>query len=59
MLVGKVPFDAESIPAILVKHLNEAPKPPTELRPGLDPKLEAIVLRCLESGLYRTLDNRG
>ena len=48
MLVGKVPFDAESIPAILVKHLNEAPKPPTELRPGLDPKLEAIVLRCLE-----------
>jgi serine/threonine protein kinase len=57
MLVGKVPFEAPSIPAILVKHLNETPKPPTELRPGLDPKLEAIALRCLEkepAGRYQT-----
>ncbi|MGH9462841.1 MAG: protein kinase domain-containing protein [Vicinamibacteria bacterium] len=57
MLVGKVPFEAPSIPAILVKHLNEAPKPPTALRPGLDPSLEAIVLRCLEkepAGRYQT-----
>ena len=48
MLVGKVPFDDTSIPAILIKHLNEKPKPPTELRPGLDAALEAVVLRCLE-----------
>jgi serine/threonine-protein kinase len=48
MLVGKVPFDDKSIPAILVKHLNEMPRPLSQLRPGLDPALEAIVLRCLE-----------
>jgi serine/threonine protein kinase len=57
MLVGKVPFEAPSIPAILVKHLNETPKPPTALRPGLDASLETIVLRCLEkepAGRYQT-----
>jgi serine/threonine protein kinase len=48
MLVGKVPFDDKSIPAILVKHLNEQPRPLSQLRPGLAPALEAIVLRCLE-----------
>ena len=48
MLGGQVPFNDTSIPAILVKHLNESPRPLTELRPDLDPALEAIVLRCLE-----------
>ncbi len=48
MLGGQVPFNDTSIPAILVKHLNEPPRPLTELRPDLDPALEAIVLRCLE-----------
>jgi serine/threonine protein kinase len=48
MLIGKVPFDADSLPAILVKHLSEMPRPPSELRPGLSPALERIVVRCLE-----------
>jgi serine/threonine protein kinase len=47
MLVGKVPFDDPSIPAILVKHLSEKPKPPSELRPELPSAVESIVLRCL------------
>lgn len=47
MLVGKVPFNDPSIPAILVKHLSEKPKPPSELRPGLPDAIESIVLRCL------------
>jgi serine/threonine protein kinase len=48
MLAGKVPFDDPSIPAILVKHLNEMPKRPSELREDLPSSLEQIVLRCLE-----------
>ena len=48
MLGGQVPFNDTSIPAILVKHLNEQPRPLTELRPDLDPSLEAVVLCCLE-----------
>ncbi len=48
MLVGQVPFDDPSIPAVLVKHLNELPKPPSTLRSGIPPSLEQIVLRCLD-----------
>ena len=47
MLVGKVPFDSPSVPAILVKHLKEPPQPPSSLRGDIAPALEAIVLRCL------------
>ena len=48
MLVGKVPFDDNSVPAVLVKHLSEMPAPPRQLRAGLSPALEAVVLRTLE-----------
>ena len=50
MLVGDVPFNAASAPAVLVKHLNEAPEPPSHRRPDLriPPALEAVALRCLE-----------
>lgn len=48
MLVGKVPFDDKSIPQILIKHLSEPPKPPSAMGLSIPPKLEAVVLRCLE-----------
>jgi eukaryotic-like serine/threonine-protein kinase len=48
MLVGKVPFDDKSIPSILVKHLTEAPKPPSTLRGDIPREVETLVLRCLE-----------
>jgi eukaryotic-like serine/threonine-protein kinase len=50
MLVGDVPFNAASAPAVLIMHLNDAPQPPSRRRPDLaiPPALEAIALRCLE-----------
>ncbi len=50
MLVGTVPFDDASTPAVLVKHLSEPPMRPSERRPdlALSPALEAVALRCLE-----------
>jgi eukaryotic-like serine/threonine-protein kinase len=50
MLVGDVPFNAGSAPAVLIMHLNDAPEPPSRRRPDLpiSPALEAIALRCLE-----------
>jgi len=49
MLTGKVPFTAPNPVDIILKHLHEAPVPPRELRPELqiDPRLEAILLRCM------------
>jgi hypothetical protein len=48
MLVGRVPFDDPSVPSLLVKHMTEPPRPPSDLRPGVPPAIESIVLRLLE-----------
>jgi serine/threonine protein kinase len=50
MLIGEVPFSDPSTPTVLVKHMTEAPMPPSRRRPDLrvSPALETIALRCLE-----------
>jgi len=47
MLTGKTPFTGDSPIEIAMKHLNEAPRPPSELRPEIPPELDQIVLRAL------------
>ncbi len=49
MLTARVPFTAGAPVDIILKHLHDAPVPPSELRPDLQiaPDLEAIVLRCM------------
>src|SRR5438045_86332 len=40
MLTGRVPFDAESAVTIALKHVSEAPTPPTRVNPSVPPALE-------------------
>lgn len=47
MLVGKLPFDGESAMQIMLKHLEAAPRPPIEIKPTLDPRLNQVILRAL------------
>jgi beta-lactam-binding protein with PASTA domain/tRNA A-37 threonylcarbamoyl transferase component Bud32 len=47
MLTGKVPFTGDSAIEIAMKHLNDAPKPPSKIRPEIPPELDQIVLRSL------------
>jgi eukaryotic-like serine/threonine-protein kinase len=47
MLTGKVPFTGDSAIEIAMKHLNEAPKPPSKIRPEIPEELDAVVLRAL------------
>jgi eukaryotic-like serine/threonine-protein kinase len=47
MLTGKVPFAGDSAIEIAMKHVNELPKPPSQLRPEVPPELDKIVLRAL------------
>jgi len=47
MLTGKTPFTGETPIEIAMKHLNEPPRPPSELRPEISPELDQIVLRAL------------
>jgi serine/threonine-protein kinase len=48
LLGGQAPFDGETVTEVCIRVVNEEPKPLAELRPGLDPPLVAIVMRCLE-----------
>jgi len=47
MLAGRLPFEATSTPAMLVKHVSARPHPLGEYRPDAPPALVAIIERCL------------
>jgi serine/threonine-protein kinase len=47
MLTGRPPFTGEISAAILHQQINTEPRRPAELRPGLAPGLEALVLKML------------
>ena len=47
LLTGRVPFDAESAVTIALKHVSEAPVPPSALNPNVPPELEQVVLWAL------------
>jgi beta-lactam-binding protein with PASTA domain/predicted Ser/Thr protein kinase len=47
MLTGRVPFDAEAAVTIALKHVSEAPVPPSTINPSVPPELEQTVLWTL------------
>ncbi len=48
MLTGIRPFTSNNVMSVLMKHLNEQPRPLREINPGISPQLEYVVLRALE-----------
>jgi eukaryotic-like serine/threonine-protein kinase len=48
MLTGRVPFDAPSPMAVLIKHVTEPPEPPAAVRPEVPASLDRSVLHALE-----------
>lgn len=50
MLVGRVPFVADTFMGLLHQHMYEAPPRPSELAPdaGISAEVEAVVLRALQ-----------
>jgi serine/threonine protein kinase len=47
MLTGQVPFLAPSPVAVVLKHANELPRPPSQLRTDIPESVEAVILRAL------------
>jgi tetratricopeptide (TPR) repeat protein/predicted Ser/Thr protein kinase len=50
MLTGRTPFTASSVEELVDKHLNEPPRDPREINPGISPELAHVVMKCLEKG---------
>ncbi|MCY1073892.1 protein kinase domain-containing protein [Archangium lansingense] len=47
LLTGTTPFSGSNAAEILVAHLQQAPRPPHEVRPGIPSALSAVLLRAL------------
>jgi serine/threonine-protein kinase len=54
MLTGELPFAANNTPAMLMKHINQAPRPLRDLRPDVSPGLE----RAIECAMAKKPDQR-
>ncbi|MCX6556178.1 MAG: protein kinase, partial [Candidatus Aminicenantes bacterium] len=48
MLTGRMPFVADSMQSLLLKHLHETPIPPSSINPAIPRALERIILKCLK-----------
>jgi serine/threonine protein kinase len=48
MLLGHPPFEAQTAPAVMAKHLTELPRPPRQDDPTLSQLGEVIVLKLLQ-----------
>lgn len=48
MLTGSLPFRADSAVGLAVQHVQDDAAPPSRLRPGISPAIDAVVLRALD-----------
>jgi serine/threonine-protein kinase len=47
MLTGQTPFDGDTPVAVVMKHIQEEPEPPSAINRSIPPTLEHIILKCL------------
>src|SRR5579864_3923919 len=47
LLTGQTPFEADTLPQLVLKREQGVVTPPRELVPEIPPQLEAVVMRCL------------
>jgi serine/threonine protein kinase len=47
MVTGRVPFAGQSLPELMAQHLDRAPIPPRDLKPGVPAALNDMVLSLL------------
>ncbi|HUP63837.1 MAG TPA: protein kinase [Thermoanaerobaculia bacterium] len=59
LLTGRKPFDAPVLTGVLTAHLTQPAPRPSSVRPGIDGRLDAIVLRCLEKDAAKRYADAG
>jgi ligand-binding sensor domain-containing protein/tRNA A-37 threonylcarbamoyl transferase component Bud32 len=47
MVTGRVPYEAETPLAVVLKHLNEPLPIPSSVKPGISPAIERVILKAL------------
>ena len=59
LLTGRVPFEAQTFPELILKLGTEDPPPPSTIRADIPPSLEEAILRCLERDRTKRFPNLG
>ena len=59
LLTGRLPYIAESLPALAFKLAEEAPPSPRQFRPDIPEGLEKVVMKCLERDRDKRLPDIG
>lgn len=47
MITGKLPFDGESSVSVALKHIQDIPPLPTDIKPGIPPAVNMIILKAM------------
>ena len=47
LAVGRIPFEADAAAAVMRAHIQEAPSRPSKHVPGVDPLLEAVIMKAI------------
>ena len=47
LITGRVPWEAEAVPELCLKVVQDEPDPPKSLKPTLSEGLQAVILKCL------------
>ena len=47
MATGRVPFDAETPMAVVIKHMTDPLPPPSKINPDVSPALESVILKSM------------
>ena len=48
VFTGSLPFEGDSPLAVVLKHVQEKPPSPQTKNPKLDPRISAIILKCMQ-----------
>jgi len=57
IITGRVPFEAEAVPELCLKVVQDTPDSPKSLRPEIQEGLSVVILRCLEKDPGRRFQN--
>jgi serine/threonine-protein kinase len=57
LLTGQVPFNGDTIAAVLRAHVQERATPPSALNPGVSSQLDSIVIRAMDKNPQRRFVN--
>ena len=59
LCTGRVPFDADTPYAIILKHISAPLPPPTSVRPDLPPAIEGVILKAMAKDPDRRYQTAG